>query len=58
MYLPHASSDSFHGFGYPFWTFWIIALHLLYKLWISNILATSITEESYVDETRAWRTKL
>ena len=44
MYLPLERSDSFHGFGYTFWTFWIIALHLLYKLWISNILATSITE--------------
>ena len=35
-----------------FWTFWIIALHLLYKLWISNILATSITEEARIVEMR------
>ena len=48
------SSDSFHGFGYTFWTFWIIVLHLLYKLWISNILATCITEETCIVEMRIW----
>ena len=52
------SSDSFHGFGYTFWTFWIIALHLLYKLWISNILATSITEETCIVEMRIWCKKI
>ena len=57
------SSDSFHGIGYTFWTFWIIALHLLYKLWISNILATSITEETcivemHIVEMRIWCNKI
>ena len=52
------SSDSFHGFGYTFWTFWIIALHLLYKLWISNILAMSITEETCIVEMRIWCKKI
>ena len=52
------SSDSFHGFGYTFWTFWIIALHLLYKLWISNMLATSITEETCIVEMRIWCKKI
>ena len=48
------SSDSLHGFGYTFWTFWIIALHLLYKLWISNILDSSITEGTCIVEMRIW----
>ena len=52
------SSDSFHGLGFTFWTFWIIALHLLYKLWISNILATSITEETCIVEMRIWCRKI
>ena len=52
------SSDSFHGFGFTFWTFWIIALHFLYKLWISNILATSITEETCIVEMRIWCKKI
>ena len=52
------SSDSFYGFGYTFWTFWIIALHLLYKLWISNILTTSITEETCIVEMRIWCKKI
>ena len=39
-------------------TFWIIALHLLYKLWISNILATSITEETCIVEMRIWCRKI
>ena len=52
------SSDSFHGFGYTFWTFWIIALRLLYKLWISNILAKSITEETCIVEMRIGAGKL
>ena len=39
-------------------TFWIIALHLLYKLWISNILATSITEETCIVEMRIWCKKI
>ena len=52
------SSHSFHGFGYTFWTFWIIALHLLYKLWISNISATSITEETCIVEMRIWCKKI
>ena len=41
-----------------FWTFWIIALHLLYKLWISNILATSITEETCIVEMCIWCKKI
>ena len=52
------SSDSFNGFGYTFWTFWIIALYLLYTLWISNILATSITEETCIVEIRIWCKKI
>ena len=52
------SSDSFHGFGYTLWTFWIIALHFLYKLWISNILDSSITEETYIVEMRIWCRKI
>ena len=43
-------SDSFHGFGYTFWNYWIIALHLLNKLWILHILVTSITEETCMVE--------
>ena len=46
------------GFGYTFWTFWIIALYLLYKLWISNILATTITEETCIVEIRIWCKKI
>ena len=42
------------GYGYTFWTFWIIALHLLYKLWILNILAMSITEETCIVEMHIW----
>ena len=41
-----------------FWTFRIIALHLLYKLWISNILATSTTEETCIVEMRIWCRKI
>ena len=41
-----------------FWTFWIIALHLLYNLWISKILATSITEETCIVEMRIWCKKI
>ena len=52
------SSDSFHGFGYTFWNFWILALHLLYKLWILHILATSITEETCIVEMRIWCRKI
>ena len=52
------SSDSFHGFGYTFWNFWIIALHLLNKLWILHILATSITEETCIVEMRIWCRKI
>ena len=52
------SSDSFHGFGYTFWTVWIIALHLLYKLWILHILVTSITEETLFVEMRIWCRKI
>ena len=52
------SSDSSHGFGYTFWTFWIIALHLLYKLWILNILETSITEETCFVEIHIWCKKI
>ena len=52
------SSDSFHGFGYTFWTFWIIALHLLYMIWISNILAKSISEETCIVEMRIWCKKI
>ena len=58
MYPLLQSSDSFHGFGYTFWTFWIIALHLLYELWISNSLATSITEETCIVEMRIWCRKI
>ena len=36
----------------------IIALHLLYKLWISNILATSITEETCIVKIRIWCKKI
>ena len=49
---------TFHGFGYTFWTFWIKALHPIYKLWISNILATSITEETCIVEMRIWCNKI
>ena len=52
------SSDSFHGFDYTFWNFWIIAPYLLYKLRISNILATSITEETCIVEMRIWCRKI
>ena len=52
------NSDSFHGFGCAFWAFWVVALHLLYKLWISNILATSITEETCIVEMRIWYKKI
>ena len=52
------NSYSFHGVGYTFWTFWIIALHLLFKLWISNILATSITEKTCIVEMRIWCKKI
>ena len=52
------SADSLYGFGYTFWTFWIIALHLLYKLWISNILATSMTEKTCFVEMRIWCRKI
>ena len=58
MYLLREMLRSFHGFGYTFWTFWIIALHQLYKLWISNILATSITEETCIVEMRIWCKKI
>ena len=51
-------SDSFHRFGPTFWSFWIIAFYLLYKLWISNILATSITEEICIVEIRIWCRKI
>ena len=52
------NSDSLYGFGYTFWIFWIIALHFLYKLWITNILATSITEETCIVEIRIWYKKI
>ena len=52
------SSDSFHGFGYNFWTFWIIAHHLLYKLRILHIVATSINEETCIVEIRIWCRKI
>ena len=58
MYLPLQSSGSFHELGYTFWNFWIIALHLLYKLWILHILATSITEETLFVEMRIWCRKI
>ena len=41
-----------------FLEFWILYALQLCIVWLYNYFDMSVTDESYVDETRVWRTKL
>ena len=50
--------DHLSCFWHNFLEFWILnALHCV-LVWLYNYFDMSVTDESYVDETRVWRTKL
>ena len=52
------SQESCYPFVWCVWAFDFAISSLLYKLWISNILATSITEETCIVEMRIWCKKI
>ena len=48
--------DYFSRFWHNF--FEILTLNALQLVWLYKYFDMSVTDESYVDETRVWRTKL
>ena len=45
-------------FGTTFWNFGSSMLFNVVLVWLYKYFDMSVTDESYVDETRVWRTKL
>ena len=45
-------------FGTTLWNFLSSMLYNFVLVWLYNYFDMSVTDESYVDETRVWRTKL